>query len=300
MATSTALYDPFNAHLVAGSAVASVRDENSSTGAVSTMIVVGGVSVRFTGRGKVPVPLLVKDVEVTKFIAVCGLTGEHADGIWWVREDQFNLMDADDNFEAPKAMKRSWGRVIKTALKEPLYAPRFPGTAGSREDWERLVDRSVELHNEGKLADFIATGAKDKWLNAPFVYPPLATISLSDMDLLKSDPEVQCARGVYCSVCTASAACPRLCATASRVNDARPLHRAGPRITSHGSTHTLPSRVVSSQAALRARRLPHPGLGIGLGLGLGLVGSQRSQGYFLRQGYWNTGILSGILFRIGC
>ena len=66
MATSTALYDPFNAHLVAGSAVASVRDENSSTGAVSTMIVVAGVSVRFTGRGKVPVPLLVKDVEVTK------------------------------------------------------------------------------------------------------------------------------------------------------------------------------------------------------------------------------------------
>ena len=48
MATSTALYDPFNAHLVAGSAVASVRDENSSTGAVSTMIVGGGVSVRFT------------------------------------------------------------------------------------------------------------------------------------------------------------------------------------------------------------------------------------------------------------
>ena len=189
---ATALFDRFDVQLVAGTDAAVVRDENSSTGELNVMIVGGGISVWFNGRGKVPAHITIKEVEVMKYIAVGGLAGEYADGSWWEREDQFNLMDPADSHEAPKAMKRSWARVNKIGLPEPLLAPCFPGSAGSKDDWDRIVDHVVELHNAGTLSGFISGGAKDKWLQAPLVYPSLAAIRSANLEALKCDPEVCC------------------------------------------------------------------------------------------------------------
>ena len=197
------LFDAFNDHLEAGSETPVQRtDETSSAGALNCMIVGGGVALRFNGRSKhIPTTLTIREVDVLKFIAVGALAGERTDSIWWEREDVFGLIDPEDNFEAPKAMKRSWARVVKGALNEPVYAPRYPGTAGSKDDWDRLVERALELHNQGKLSGFIGVGAKDKWLTAPLVYPSMATMRSANMQALKSDSEVRAPTAPSCSPC---------------------------------------------------------------------------------------------------
>ena len=82
------------------------------------MIVGGGVALRFNGRSKhIPTTLTIREVDVLKFIAVGALAGEHTDSIWWEREDVFGLIDPEDNFEAPKAMKRSWARVVNSIAR---------------------------------------------------------------------------------------------------------------------------------------------------------------------------------------
>ena len=52
------------------------------------------------------------DIEILRFVAVGGVAGAFADELWWVREDSPELL----------ALKRSWGRVDKGALPEPIYA----------------------------------------------------------------------------------------------------------------------------------------------------------------------------------
>jgi hypothetical protein len=191
-ADKTALFDTANAHLVAGAAAALERDDASKNGAISAMIVGGGVALRIPKVRSVPTKIQVKDLEVLKFLAVGGLSGEHEDGLWWQREDQFNFKDGEEGFEAARAMKRSWSRVAKGAVDEPLFAPRFPGSAGSKDDWDRLVERAVELHNAGKLPGYVAMGAKNEWLDGPVVWPSLLTIRSANLDSLKKDPEVRC------------------------------------------------------------------------------------------------------------
>ena len=111
------LFDAFNGHLEAGSDRPVQRTDASSAGAINCMIVGGGVALRFNGRSKhIHTMLTSREVDVIKFIAVGALAGEHTDSMWWEREDVLSMMDADDNFEAPKAMKRSWARVVKSAL----------------------------------------------------------------------------------------------------------------------------------------------------------------------------------------
>ena len=219
------LFDAFNGHLEAGSDRPVQRTDASSAGAINCMIVGGGVALRFNGRSKhIPTMLTSREVDVIKFIAVGALAGEHTDSMWWEREDVFSLMDADDNFEAPKAMKRSWARVVKSALNQPVYAPRYPGTAGSKDDWDRLVEHALELHNQGKLSGFIGSGAKDKWLTAPLVYPSMATMRSANMQALKSDSEVRALPPPWYSI--RSLVCcvrPRMCCRR------RPLFGAGQR-----------------------------------------------------------------------
>lgn len=187
----TPLFDAANVYLKADASMA-LRDEDSTTGAINSMIIGGGISLHYTPMARtVPAKIKLEDVELLKFMAVGGLSGEHADGAWWSREDQFNLKAADDGYDAARSMKRSWGRVVKTALDEPLLAPRFPGSSGSKEDWVALAARAVELHNDGLIPGVVAVGAKSRWLDAPIIYPSLAKIREANYEALKKDHEVR-------------------------------------------------------------------------------------------------------------
>ena len=113
------------------------------------------------GRAKsVPTVLSIKDVEIIRFMAVSGLAGEYADAVWWAREDQFS------DGAVMAAIKKSWARVNKEALDQPLYAPKFPGAAGAKANWDALLNHVIELHNDGKVDGLISFGSRKEWPRA--------------------------------------------------------------------------------------------------------------------------------------
>lgn len=132
------IYDNSFSFLKANKSTAEPRkDEGSQCGSVQEIIAGGGIAVRLANGHAKSVPSCVsfKDVEMLKFMAVTGLTGEYVDALWWAREDQFLTTKTSANHAEVSAMKRSWARVAKDMLYKPLYAPRFPGTGGSADDW---------------------------------------------------------------------------------------------------------------------------------------------------------------------
>jgi len=155
-------FDASNKMLKAGEDKAIDRDEGSELGTFSEVIVGGGIALRYTqARAQsVPTNVRITDVEIVKYVAEYSLAGEWVDSAWWTRVDEFSVPASDENYEKFKTLKRTWARVNKEGLPEPLYAPRFPGTAGSAADWEALTARAVELHNEGKVPGLIGFGAK--------------------------------------------------------------------------------------------------------------------------------------------
>jgi hypothetical protein len=140
-------------HLKAGATATEQRQEESDAGAINCMFVGGAITVRvLNGKLKsVPKKLENKDVEMMKFMAVGGLAGEHEDSYWFAREDQLLPRPSDENHAAISQLKRSWVRVNKEALAQPLYAPLFPSTPNSTPNWDALLARALELHNAGKL-----------------------------------------------------------------------------------------------------------------------------------------------------
>jgi hypothetical protein len=162
MAPAHMLFDASNVMLKAGEDMATARDDASELGTFSEVISGGGIAVRLTAPRAVAVPktIRISEVEIIKFHSVHSLAGEWAECSWWLREDEFNLSSSDPNCEKMKALKRTWARVKKEALPEPLYAPRLPGTAHAGSDWDALAAHMVELHNAGKVPGLIATGPR--------------------------------------------------------------------------------------------------------------------------------------------
>ena len=172
------LFEDAHAYLKAGAGASTAREvEEQSCASETSTIAGGGIALRLlNGHAKtVPPKIKADDVEVVRYLAVGGLAGEFSDCLWWAREDSPDL----------PALKRSWGRVDKGALSEPLFAPRFPGTAGAKADWDALKADAVALHCSGKVPGLIAVGARDKWLEQPMVYPILGKIKAANWDDLK-------------------------------------------------------------------------------------------------------------------
>ena len=193
MSQSGMIFDYSNSVLKAGEVDAVPREDESEVGDFHEMLSGGGVAVRHLARGTkaVPATIEVGDLEVVKYLAATSLAGEFEDGAWWVRSDEFSVPSNPLHAKC-SALKRSWARVDKDALPMPLFAPRFPGTAGSTEDYTALVQRVVDLHNAGKVPGLVAHGARDKWLRAPVaVYPSLLLIREANADALKCDNEVK-------------------------------------------------------------------------------------------------------------
>ena len=82
-------------------------------------------------------------------------------------------------------------RDSKDALDQPLYAPKFPGTAGAKANWDGLLEHVIELHNDGKINGFVSFGARKEWPRAPQVFPTLRMIRDANMASLKRDSEVK-------------------------------------------------------------------------------------------------------------
>ena len=183
MAPTRDLFESSHSHLQAGVEEAVSREEESNAGELDCMVMGGGIAVRLVDGKKKAVPEKVtcEDLEMLKFFAFVGLTSEHTDAAWWHREDQ----------PVEPSFKRSWARVRKDALEEPLYAPKLPGAVGSKEDFAALLTRVVELHNAGQLAGFITCGARKQWPPKPNVFPTLFTMRKANLARLKEDAEVK-------------------------------------------------------------------------------------------------------------
>ena len=192
------LFHPSTFQLKAGEDKAILRKEEASIlGEYDEVIVGGGVALRFKGGSRViPNKLYAQDVEIVKYLAVLGVHGEYDDDLWWLREDEFAVTarGADDAYsEHMKELRASWGRISKDSLKEPLYAPRFPSSAGAKADWDALIARALELHNLGKVPGLVAQGARGRWLNeGPMnVFPALSLIRDTNLADLRRDPEMR-------------------------------------------------------------------------------------------------------------
>ena len=187
MASKTPLFESGRAHLKAGENDSITRGDESTVGELHEMVLGGGIAVRLlNGKAKsVPQKVAASDLEVLEFMAVISLAGEHEDGAWWMRKDQLVLRATDEGYNASKALKKSWGRVDKGRLPEPIFAPRLPGTAGANGDWHALLELVVEKHNAGEVPDLISFGARAPWLDAPNVFPTLRTIRDRNLAALK-------------------------------------------------------------------------------------------------------------------
>ena len=187
MPATETLFDSSDGMLKAGEDVAVPRDDESIIGDFHEMISGGGMALRYMVRGAkaVPMPVKFEDVEILKFFSLSSLAGEWADTKWWLREDSFNVPATDALHAKYAALKKSWARVNKDALRLPLYAPRFVGAAGSKEDFDLLKQRAIDLHNAGKAPGLIAVGSRDKWLRAPMaIWPPLRDIRAENAEAL--------------------------------------------------------------------------------------------------------------------
>ena len=181
------LFESAHAHLKAGASAPETRsDVEAGTGELCEMITGGGIAVRMrNGRVKsVPAVVRAADLEILQYMAVTSIAGEHQDAGWWMRVDQFDAA-SDSN----AMMKRSWLRVDTGGLPKPLYAPGFPGAAGAKESWVKLLDHVVHLHNTGKLTNFITHGAREAaWDTAvPNVFPTLLAIREANASALKRE-----------------------------------------------------------------------------------------------------------------
>ena len=191
------LFDSSHTMLKAGEETPVSREEGSVIGSFSEIISGGGVAVRYMGpggRGVQTVPSTVKaeNLELMQFMSVTSLAGEWQDASWWLRKDVFLVSPSDALHTKYTSMKKSWGRVSKEALKQPLFAPKFPGTAGAATSWAALVEWVVEQHNAGKAPGLIACGSREAWLNAPMcVAPSLGMIRAANLDSLKRDSEIK-------------------------------------------------------------------------------------------------------------
>jgi hypothetical protein len=129
------LFENVRSHLRAGLAESTLRDEagTSSSGRIDEFITGGGIGLRMKNGSLRTVPKTVKRVEVEYrcFFSLSSLAGEHEDGLWWASEAQLLPEGRQDPDAAEKAsIRRSWSRVNKEALEQPIYAPKFPRTAG--------------------------------------------------------------------------------------------------------------------------------------------------------------------------
>ena len=176
-------FETMRAHLQPGAEAPILREDQSEVGALEEMIAGGGISVHLKNGRLVTVPVKVcfDDLEMIRYHAVAGLTGEHADALWWLREDEHGLV----------GLKRSWGKVKHDTLPVPLFAPKFPSTAGSKAAWDALLQRAMELHNAGALKGFIACGERSTWIKDAKIWPTLRTIRDSNHGALLEDAEVK-------------------------------------------------------------------------------------------------------------
>ena len=149
MSQSETIFDYSNGVLKAGEQVAVSREDESEEGIFHEMLQGGGVGLRFLQRGARAVPATVKveEVEVLKFVAATSLAGECEGGAWWLRTDEFNVAASSALHAKYSSLKKSWARVDKESLSMPLFAPRFPGAAGSADDFAALIQHVVDLHN---------------------------------------------------------------------------------------------------------------------------------------------------------
>ena len=106
-------------------------------------------------------------------------------------QDSFVVKETDELHSKYTAMKKSWGRVSKEGLPQPLFAPKFPGTSGAPTSWAALTDWVVEQHNAGKVPGLIACGSKEAWLKAPMsVAPSLPMMRAANHAKLMLDSEI--------------------------------------------------------------------------------------------------------------
>ena len=193
MVTSVPLFESAISHLKAGAAVADCREEESTLGDLTSTILGGGIAVRLADGKKKSVPAKVeaKELEMLRFMAIVGLSGEHVDAVWWAREDQLVVASSHESYAGITQLKRAWARVKKDALSEPLFAPRFPTSSGAKADWDALLACVVDLHNSGKVPGLISHGKRDRWPDAPNVYPSSASIRDANLASLKEDGEIK-------------------------------------------------------------------------------------------------------------
>ena len=93
-----------------------------------------------------------------------------------------------DSLRVSPKMRATWQRVDRANLPQPLYAPAWPGAPGCRAEWGLLLERVVELHNEGKMDGFITTGKR--WPAQANVFPPLRDIWEQNAGAIRHDQAI--------------------------------------------------------------------------------------------------------------
>ena len=186
----TSLFEDVRSHLRAGVTATKLRDDagTSSSGSLAEFITGGGIGLKMKNGSLRSVPKKIKTTEVEHrcFFSMSSLTGEHEDGLWWTSENELVTHGKNDAAaEWKEAVRRSWSHVNKAALPVPVYAPKFPRTTDAPKTWQALVQRAVDLHNEGALNGFISTGAG--WPEVCHVFPRLQDIRDENFEALKRE-----------------------------------------------------------------------------------------------------------------
>ena len=189
----TSLFEDVRSHLRAGVTATKLRDDagTSSSGSLAEFITGGGIGLKMKNGSLRSVPKKIKTTEVEHrcFFSMSSLTGEHD------RTRRRSMVDFgeragharqnDAAAEWKAAVRRSWSHVNKAALPVPVYAPKFPRTTDAPKTWQALVQRAVDLHNEGALNGFISTGAG--WPEVCHVFPRLQDIRDENFEALKRE-----------------------------------------------------------------------------------------------------------------
>ena len=69
--------------------------------------------------------------------------------------------------------KRLWSSTDKESLPDPLYAPPFPRSSGSKVPWQSLKEAFVDEYNEGGMRDGVLVKKWPEEGQPLFVWPAL-------------------------------------------------------------------------------------------------------------------------------